>query len=68
MNVAVVRGEPDDLELAALVAGLAAGLSSGPAPAPEGDDAAARSRWRGAARPGPAPLTPGPDAWKWSRI
>ena len=69
MNVAVVRGEPDEVELAALVAGLAAGLSPVAAPAPvEQTDVpdGAGSRWRRASRPGPVPTAPGPDAWKWS--
>ena len=69
-EVSVVRGEPDDVELAALVAGLAVGLAPGPAPAEEkgeGPDVA-RARWRRAARPGTVhgAVTPGPDAWRWS--
>lgn len=68
-EVSVVRGEPDDVELAALVAGLAAGLAPvadhGQEPGEPAD--VARARWRRAARPGAvAAATPGPDAWKWS--
>ncbi|OLT39763.1 acetyl-CoA carboxylase biotin carboxyl carrier protein subunit [Saccharomonospora sp. CUA-673] len=56
----VVRGEPDDVELAALtavVAGLAAG-DSGEEPAPR------RSRWADRAALVRRPLTPGPGAWR----
>ncbi|WP_242511292.1 acyl-CoA carboxylase epsilon subunit [Pengzhenrongella frigida] len=68
--VHVVRGEPDDVELAALVAGLAA------AGAEAGDDDPTathphtawsdRSRaMRG--RTGPrTPTAPGADSWRWS--
>lgn len=69
-EVSVVRGEPDDVELAALVAGLAAGLATGADHADDPGDRpdAARARWRRAARPGAVadPATPGPDAWRWS--
>jgi Acyl-CoA carboxylase epsilon subunit len=63
-HVHVVRGAPDDVELAALVAGLAA------VTLPEEDDAhAPRSAWtdrsRGLRGGTPAPA-PGPDAWRWS--
>ena len=68
-DVRVVRGEPDDVELAALVAGLASGSLNGveerAAPARE-REAAARRRWREAARPMGDHLTPGPAAWRWS--
>ena len=70
-DVPVVRGEPDDTELAALVAGLAAGASRD---LPEHDghvehrEAAARRRWRDAAHRLTDALTPGPDAWRWSRL
>lgn len=72
-HVQVVRGTPDDVELAALVAGLVAAASGqgdhGDADAAGREDAAraARARWtapgrlRGAVRP-----QPGPDAWRWS--
>jgi hypothetical protein len=63
-HVQVVRGTPDDVELAALVAGLAAVQIA--------DDAgvdAPRSAWSDRARtmrgPRPAPH-PGPDTWRWS--
>ncbi|WP_225753877.1 acyl-CoA carboxylase epsilon subunit [Actinotalea sp. Marseille-Q4924] len=70
-DVRVVRGAPDDVELAALVAGLAAGAQSAD------DDAAhlaadptpsvqARRRWRDAANRLSDRLSPGPDAWRWS--
>lgn len=64
-HVQVVRGEPDDVELAALVAGLVA------ASAHQGDDWAERpsdgSAWV-ARRHGvrPAGWRTGPDAWRWS--
>ncbi|WP_024285241.1 acyl-CoA carboxylase subunit epsilon [Cellulomonas sp. KRMCY2] len=70
-DVRVVRGEPDDIELAALVAGLSAGnghrddtamTEAGRART----EATARRRWRDAAVGLADPLTPGPDAWRWS--
>lgn len=63
-QVRVVRGAPDDVELAALVAGL---LATGADPAPEAAATstggwADRSRLlRGAGAP-----RRGPDAWRWS--
>ena len=71
-DVRVVRGEPDDVELAALVAGLAAGSVSvadpGAEPAAEAEaQHGARRRWLGAADRLADPLAPGPDAWRWSR-
>ena len=69
-DVRVVRGEPDDDELAALVAGLAAG--SGDHVHAAADEvhaprlALAVRRWRQAATPLTDPLTPAPDAWRWS--
>ncbi|EYR63429.1 hypothetical protein N866_00795 [Actinotalea ferrariae CF5-4] len=71
-DVRVVRGAPDDVELAALVAGLAAGARTA-----QDDDAAhpatepapavhARRRWRDAADRLSDRLSPGPDAWRWS--
>jgi hypothetical protein len=64
-HVQVVRGEPDDVELAALVAGLVA------ASANRADDWAERpadgSAWvsrRHGVRP--AGWRTGPDAWRWS--
>ncbi|GIG40350.1 acyl-CoA carboxylase epsilon subunit [Cellulomonas phragmiteti] len=68
-HVQVVRGAPDDDELAALVAGLVA-AAAGRTPQDEDTDAparAARARWvapgrlRGAHVP-----SRGPDAWRWS--
>ncbi|MBT0992742.1 acyl-CoA carboxylase subunit epsilon [Cellulomonas sp. DKR-3] len=63
-HLQVVRGTPDDVELAALVAGILAATSSTPAP----DLAAPASAWadrRRQLRPQPAPA-PGADAWRWS--
>jgi hypothetical protein len=63
-HLQVVRGAPDDVELAALVAGIMAATSG----APDDVVAAPRSAWadrRRQLRPQPAP-TPGPDAWRWS--
>ncbi|MBC7292051.1 MAG: acyl-CoA carboxylase subunit epsilon [Actinotalea sp.] len=70
-DVRVVRGAPDDLELAALVAGLAAGAQAADhgAPHPHTDPAPAvhaRRRWRDGAHRLSDRLTPGPDAWRWS--
>lgn len=70
-DVRVVRGAPDDVELAALVAGLAAGAQSAqddaaplaPEPTPS---AHARRRWRDSAHRLSDRLSPGPDAWRWS--
>ncbi|MCC2322840.1 acyl-CoA carboxylase epsilon subunit [Cellulomonas xiejunii] len=67
-HVHVVRGAPDDDELAALVAGLVA--AAGRAPQDEDTDAparAARARWVAPGRlRGTAPASRGPDAWRWS--
>ncbi len=64
-HVQVVRGTPDDVELAALVAGLMA-ASAG---AEEAGGGWTRSAWadrgRQLRRASSAP-TPGPDAWRWS--
>ena len=57
----VVRGEPDDAELAALIAVVAA-ASSGAAPAPEPEPNA----WRDRARLVRSPLPHGPGAWRVS--
>jgi hypothetical protein len=70
-DVRVVRGAPDDDELAALVAGLAAGSAlagAGVGPSGRADLTAqqARRRWRDAAQHLADPLRPGPDAWRWS--
>lgn len=68
-HVQVVRGTPDDVELAALVAGLVAAASGHE---PVGDDTeavarAARARWTapGQLRGATGPVR-GPDAWRWS--
>ncbi|MDT0166741.1 acyl-CoA carboxylase epsilon subunit [Actinotalea sp. AC32] len=71
-DVRVVRGEPDDVELAALVAGLAAGAATGhhastdEHAAEPGPARRSRHRWREAAQGLADPLRPGPDAWRWS--
>jgi len=64
-HVRVVRGEPDEVELAALVAGLAATVSD-PTDDPHGY--APASAWTDRARTvrGTAPPRPGPDTWRWS--
>ncbi|MBB3052885.1 hypothetical protein FHS23_003926 [Prauserella isguenensis] len=59
----VVRGEPDDAELAALtavVAGLAANGGD------DGEKRPARSHWADRASAVRRPLTPGPGAWRVS--
>ncbi|KMS90062.1 acyl-CoA carboxylase subunit epsilon [Prauserella rugosa] len=60
----VVRGEPDDTELAALTAVVASLAASGGET--DGDDTPARSRWADRAALVRAPLTPGPGAWRAS--
>lgn len=70
-DVRVVRGAPDEDELAALVAGLAAGtpatVSGAGVPEAEPVHAVrARRRWREAAQRLSDPWAPGPDAWRWS--
>lgn len=57
----VVRGAPDDLEVAALVAGLVAVASSADLP----DDAPVTGQWVRRSRPGKASPTGG-DSWRWS--
>ena len=68
-HVQVVRGTPDDDELAALVAGLVAAAASR-APHEETPDdhaRAARARWVTPGRlRGTQQSTRGPDAWRWS--
>lgn len=63
-HVHVVRGAPDDVELAALVAGLAAAGADD-----DHVEAAPAGAWtdrsRGLRGPLP-PTTPGPDRWRWS--
>jgi hypothetical protein len=67
-DVRVVRGEPDDVELAALVAGLAAGAAAHAHVPVERDsrEVHARRRWREAGAPSRRPLEPGVDVWRWS--
>jgi hypothetical protein len=66
-QVRVLRGAPDDVELAALVAGIAAGFApTAGDPAPGRRQAETRRRWRDGASRLRDPLTPGPDAWRWS--
>jgi hypothetical protein len=57
----IVRGEPSDAELAALLAVLAAGSGAPAAAAPE-----APSAWRDRAALLRKPLHPGPGAWRAS--
>ena len=61
-HVHVVRGAPDDLELAALVAGLVATAG------PDDDSPAPAAEWanRHRALPHRPTATPGPDSWRWS--
>lgn len=59
----VVRGEPDDIELAALTVVLAAAASSG---AEEPEDNRAHSVWVDRQAQLRQPLHPGPGAWKAS--
>jgi len=64
----VVRGTPDEVELAALVAGIMAAASAASEHAPHAPATAAGDAWsdrRRQLRPAPGP-TPGPDAWRWS--
>lgn len=61
----VVRGNPDEVELAALTAVVAALASS---PAAGSADQPARSRWSDPAIRLRAPLQPGPGAWRAARL
>ena len=69
--LSVVRGNPTDTELAALVtvlatcAGAAAATSSADQPTPA---RAPRSRWSDKSRLMRATLSPGPDAWRRSGL
>lgn len=69
-EVRVLRGAPDDLELAALMAGIAAGTMAVSMPVRDRGradrEAGARRRWCDAAPRLRSPLTRGPDAWRWS--
>lgn len=69
-QVRVLRGSPDELELAALVAGIVAGRAAAP-----DDDGhlrharrarADRRRWVDGAQHLRGPLARGGDAWRWS--
>ncbi|WP_253860031.1 acyl-CoA carboxylase subunit epsilon [Prauserella alba] len=61
----VVRGEPDDAELAALTAVVASLAAAG---RDEDDGASPRSRWADRAALVHAPLAPGPGAWRASAL
>ncbi|MGW4528460.1 acyl-CoA carboxylase epsilon subunit [Amycolatopsis sp. NPDC004378] len=63
-HLRVVRGWPDDAELAAVVTALlAVSAAAGPAsPAPD------RSAWAAPAARRDAPRTAGPDAWRLSGL
>jgi hypothetical protein len=61
----VVRGDPDDAELAALTA-VVASLASGEAPGE--DSATPPSRWADRSALVRAPLHPGPGAWRASAL
>ncbi|HZZ49963.1 MAG TPA: acyl-CoA carboxylase subunit epsilon [Pseudonocardia sp.] len=58
----VVRGEPDDAELAALTAVVLAAASSGSADGPP----APRNLWADKRTAQRQPLVPGPGAWRTS--
>ena len=64
-QVHVVRGETDDVELAALVAGLVAAGSGTHDDAPAASPSAWSDRSR-ALRAASRSLAPGTDAWRWS--
>jgi Acyl-CoA carboxylase epsilon subunit len=60
----VMRGAPDEFEVAALVAGLAAVASSSGS---EDEAIGAMSQWNRRLRGAPgASLAPGADSWRWS--
>lgn len=59
----VVRGAPDDVEVAALVASLAAVVSRDAEPVTE---AAPRSEWDRPLRGARGTRTSGGDTWRWS--
>lgn len=61
-DVRVVRGAPDDMELAALVAGLVAAASGTSLP-----EEPRRSAWSDRSRTlSGGRLSPSADAWRWS--
>lgn len=59
----VVRGSPDDVEVAALVASLAAMVSRDAEHPPE---TPSRSEWNRPLRAARGTRTAGADAWRWS--
>ncbi|MGV8977668.1 MAG: acyl-CoA carboxylase subunit epsilon [Cellulomonas sp.] len=64
-SVRVVRGAPDEAELAALVAGIVAASAR----SDDDDEPASRSMWSDPARAigtDPMSAAPGPDTWRWS--
>lgn len=61
--VRVVRGQPDDVELAALFAGIVAARSVNHE---EVDDGTKSSVWRDPAHRLGRPAQPGHAAWRWS--
>lgn len=65
-HVQVVRGVPDDVELAALVAGLVAAASEATGEADPADGSV--TAWSDRRRSLRATATPAPgrDAWRWS--
>ncbi|WP_169164739.1 acyl-CoA carboxylase subunit epsilon [Cellulomonas taurus] len=65
-HVRVVRGTPDDVELAALVAGLVAASAGGADPEPEPVTPSAWSDRSRSLRGGRGRWQPGPTAWRWS--
>jgi hypothetical protein len=66
--VRVVHGQPDDVELAALVAGIVAARVATAELAGVPDETAepVRTRWADRARVVGAPPAPGPGSWRWS--
>ncbi|GAA4421698.1 hypothetical protein GCM10023169_14840 [Georgenia halophila] len=66
--VRVVHGRPDEIELAALVAGIVAarGRSDELGGVPDDDAPGIRSRWTDHRRRLGQPATPGAGSWRWS--
>lgn len=64
--VRVVHGRPDEVELAALVAGIVAASVRGADLGGLVDEAAEPVRTRWTSRAAGAGLSPGPGAWRWS--
>lgn len=65
-RVQVVSGSPDEAEVAALVAGLAAVVGAGSRD--HEDEPEQKSQWQNRARglSGRIQLTPSADSWRWS--